>query len=50
MILARPNDMSISNKKLVGVLGRKIGSVDPLLEILRLQEMQGLKSELNRLF
>jgi dTDP-4-dehydrorhamnose reductase len=48
-LVQRPPDMSLSNAKAAGVLGRKLGSPDDHLTRLREQEERGLATELQKL-
>jgi dTDP-4-dehydrorhamnose reductase len=48
-LVNRPRDMSLSNRKLRDVLGRKLGGVDEHLAQLRRQERDGLAREIQSL-
>jgi dTDP-4-dehydrorhamnose reductase len=48
-LVGRPFDMSLSNRKVCGVLGRVFGSVDEQIARLRQQEQNGLAQELHGL-
>jgi len=45
-LVIRPHDMSLSNSKLTGLLGKKLGSIKEHLEILYRQENCGMAKEL----
>ena len=49
LLVKRPLDMSLSNKKAVGFLGRDLGTVDDHLSLLRQQEENGTTKELGKL-
>jgi dTDP-4-dehydrorhamnose reductase len=48
-LIKRPLDMSLTNKKAVGFLGRDFGTINDHLTRLRLQEENGMKMELEKL-
>jgi len=48
-LVKRPLDMSLSNKKAVGLLGRDLGTIDDHLSRLRQQEENGMAMELEKL-
>lgn len=48
-LVRRPLDMSLSNHKLVRLLGRDPGSINEHIEVLKLQEKCGLAHELGKL-
>ena len=48
-LVKRPLDMSLSNKKAVGLLGRDFGTIDDHLSRLRQQEENGMAMELGKL-
>lgn len=48
-LVKRPLDMSLSNKKAVGLLGRDLGTIDDHLSRLRQQEENGVAMELEKL-
>lgn len=48
-LVRRPLDLSLSNRKLCGLIGRKIGSVSDQIELLRQQEISGISRELGNL-
>ena len=48
-LVARPNDMSLSNKKVSNYLGRKMGGLDEHILKLKTQEVNGLAKELQAL-
>ena len=48
-LVKRPLDMSLSNKKAVGFLGRDLGTIDDHLSRLREQEENGMAMELEKL-
>ena len=48
-LVKRPLDMSLSNKKAVGLLGRDLGTIDDHLSRLRQQEENGMAMELGKL-
>jgi dTDP-4-dehydrorhamnose reductase len=49
LLVKRPFDMSLSNKKAVNFLGRDLGTVDDHLSLLRQQEVNGVTKELGNL-
>lgn len=49
LLVKRPLDMSLSNKKAVGFLGRDLGTIDDHLSRLRQQEENGMAMELGKL-
>jgi len=49
LLVKRPLDMSLSNKKAVSFLGRDLGTVDDHISILRQQEENGTAMELGKL-
>ena len=49
LLVKRPLDMSLSNKKAVGLLGRDFGTISDNLSRLRQQEKNGLAMELEKL-
>jgi len=48
-IVARPSDMSLSNKKVVNYLNCKVGSVEEHAAILLKQEENGIAAEMEKL-
>lgn len=48
-LVRRPHDMSLSNKKVVGLIGRRLGGVREHLVKLYHQELDGLAQELRKL-
>lgn len=48
-LVKRPLDMSLSNKKAVGLLGRDLGTIDDHFSRLRQQEENGMAMELEKL-
>jgi len=49
LLVKRPLDMSLSNKKAVGFLGRDFGTINDYLSRLRQQEKNGIAMELEKL-
>jgi dTDP-4-dehydrorhamnose reductase len=49
LLVKRPLDMSLSNKKAIGYLGRDFGTINDHLARLRQQEESGMKLELEKL-